>query len=391
MSGLFQRALVSGVNQKLIQSGHVSYMSKEAAALATDTVADHVFSPHEVFADGRGVPHEKIAATIDGLLKVSSEIKQRYGDQEDQNLKLAASNDLGTVGAHEVHRLMVKAAEESMGGGSPLGSTLMGGEKGNDQAQSPNAEAQMDNAQRPQGEYNVETGEQADAGRGPVGEEAPVDKGPANSPAGENSVTQASKMGSLQDLLSKIAMGSNYEGGDKGNKPGQAAAVTDEGKMDNTLRPEGYANDGVGSANHPTPATATVGQEQAHPEKPKNSPEGSNSVTKMSHDEMFVELFKKTAEEIHGKLPDGMSDDQKVAAIRHMMVMTPDERGVYIGGLTKSAEEGENPFAGGDDDKGEESDDKEEKKDDDKKEDDEEKEASSGDLLSRIRDIAASA
>jgi hypothetical protein len=93
------------------------------------------------------------------------------------------------------------------------------------------------------------------------------------------------------DVMQKAAEGSNYEGGDKGNSTPESA----EGKMDASQRPAGYAENSRGKTDVDTRPGA-VGKEQEQPNKPGESPAGSNSVTEQSRTASLAAMIKKVAQ-----------------------------------------------------------------------------------------------
>ncbi len=92
-------------------------------------------------------------------------------------------------------------------------------------------------------------------------------------------------------LMQKAAEGSTIEGGDKGNKE----PTTGEGKMDLKDRPDGYAENSLGKTDVDV-RPGQVGKEQDQPNKPTESPSGSNSVTEQSRTASITDLFRKAAE-----------------------------------------------------------------------------------------------
>jgi hypothetical protein len=92
------------------------------------------------------------------------------------------------------------------------------------------------------------------------------------------------------DLMQKAAEGSTIEGGDKGNTEPSSA----EAKMDLKARPHGFAEDSRGKTDVDTRPGA-VGKEEDQPNKPTESPAGSNSVTEQSRTASLADLIRKTA------------------------------------------------------------------------------------------------
>lgn len=113
-------------------------------------------------------------------------------------------------------------------------------------------------------------------------------------PASVEKVASVEDLGKLAhahaiDLMQKAAEGSTIEGGDKGNKEPSSA----EAKMDASKRPDGYAEHSLGKTQVDTKPGA-VGSESDQPNKPSESPSGSNSVTEQ-RTASLAELIRKQA------------------------------------------------------------------------------------------------
>jgi hypothetical protein len=351
---MFKRAYARGVNDELIRLGAIRYPSKTAADEVADAVGDHM--PVEPAAED--VPAEvagEIAATlVDAANQLVSSAGASAGVPEGQELppemaqgmeeaaKQSAAADIDTRAHAAATDLMQKAAEHTK---RALGSTIEGGDKGNTMMEAPAAETKMENSNRPVNKYVAGVGNTAyPVGKGNVGtEQSPAPEAPGESPSGTNSVIRQSKMGSvLAGVLRKYAMGSTIEGGDKGNTPAEAASVTGEAALDNTLRPQGKYVVGVGNTEM-APGTGVVGSEQPHELAPGASAPGSNSVTEFSASnksgsyDPFLALFEVTAQKVAAHLPNNLSQDEKVAHIRQMMGYTDEEIVSHIGLLHKQA------------------------------------------------------
>lgn len=362
MASLFKRAYARGVNDELIRHGLVRYSTKQAADEMADAVGDQM--PAEpAAAPVSPETAAEVAATLVDAANTLVEETQGAGLTADPNapapeeaaLKTSAAQDLPTRAGEQAYLCMVKAAAETK---QAEGSTIEGGDKGNSPVGAAAAETQMENKNRPESYANVgvdgvgNTSQGAGRGQGVVGKEQTQPEAPKESPSGSNSVIQQSKMGSLSELIRKVAAqkhaeGSTIEGGDKGNT--MAGAPAAETQMEARNRPEGYAHlgdEGRGTTELKVPPNANVGVEQAQPVQPGASPAGStppgsaNSIveqSKTSAADPFMALFKKTAEEVATFLPSSLPDDEKIGHIRHMMGMTGEERTQYIGLLAKEA------------------------------------------------------
>jgi len=360
---LFKRAYARGINDELVRLGIVRYATKEAADAVADAVGDQM--PEE--PAGEPVSPETAADVAATLVDAANKLVEETGGAgmaegappmpEEEALKTSSARDLDTRAHEQGYAVMVKAAEETK---VAVGSTIEGGDKGNDMTDAPAGETQMEAARRPQGKYVMgvqgvgNTESPAGRGEGVVGAETiPAPEAPGETPSGDNTVIEQSKAGELRAIIQKVAMGSTISGGDKGNTLGMAAATTGEGKLEADRRPEGYAHKGVqavGQSDHPAgKGVGTVGAEQPHPHQPGESPAGStpggsgntvvqhSTAAKEGSADPFLALFRKTAEEVGAHLPTNLSEDEKVGHIRKLMGLNDDERNQYIGLLHKDA------------------------------------------------------
>jgi hypothetical protein len=365
---LFKRAFARGVNDELIRLGYVRYPTKEAA----DEIADAVGDQMPVEPAGEAVPAEVAADVATKLVDAANELVEAAGGGGEagpppemaagmeEAAKQSAAADIDTRAVQQAEAVMIKSAMQTK---QALGSTIEGGDKGNQMSDSPQGETVMENKDRPQGTHVVGVGNtKHPVGQGNVGTEqvpAPnTSNSPGESPEGSNSVIQQSKLGTaLQQIIQKVAagMGSTIEGGDKGNTLPMAGSVTGEGKIEADRRPPGYAHKGVqavGQTDFPVGA-GVVGSEQAHPDQPGESPggaagSGGNTVVDWSSaaadgpkaasdNTAYLTLFRQTAEKVAEHLPLGLNEEQKIAHVRQMMGMTDVERSQYIGMLHKEA------------------------------------------------------
>lgn len=323
--GLFKRAAARGVAHELVRRGVVSFPSKEAADEAADAVAD-------------AMPD---AGPQGGMPEVS-------GDQGHSPEEIAEiANKLIEI----AHALMAEAGGGGAGGPPP---------------EIAKAASEL---QKFAAEYTLE------------------------------SIASAVAVECMDKAAAEKEAGSLINGGDKQNTPEAAKKVTEIGALDQKQRPTGYAVVGQGNANFSEPQASRVGTEEKHPNGPHNTPAGTNSVVQASKtggdltddEKMFVGLFSKCAEDVGPYLPAKLSEDEKVAAIRHMMGMNHDERQTYIDGL-HGKQAGEMPpglkAMHGDESKHESGESKkEEKKEHESGE--EKKEKKEGALLEQIKKIAA--
>lgn len=323
---MFKQAYVRGVTNALIQSGHVAFPDEDSATKIADYIAEHTqFDPAK--------PDRNTTTKIaNDVIEASKHLAAEGYKGASVSMKVASVEDLGKLAhAHVIH-LMEKAAE---------GSTIEGGDKGNSESNS--AEGKMDASQRPPGYAENSLGSTAvDTRPGAVGKEQVQPNAPSESPAGSNSITDASKSAAtLEALIKKVAEGTTIMGGDKGN----TEPTTAEGKMDASQRPPGYAvlpsQGSLGELMEQVSSNAVVGRETPHPNGPGESPSGSNSVIehsgKAASEDPYLTVFKKTAAEVVPHLPASLNDDSKVAHVRACMGMTQMEKAHYLVGLNKEA------------------------------------------------------
>jgi hypothetical protein len=304
--------------------------------------------------------------------------------------KTASEADYEKLAAEVAVACMEKAAEETKA--ATHGGLVHGGDKGNDAAQAAThgEVAALDKKQRPEGAYHHGAGKtELETMKGHIGDLSKNPSGPTNTPGGSNSVSSdASKAAGLDAELKKIANKLvGLHDGKHENAPAEAAKYDTVAQLDNKARPQGKYLVGVGNANFSEPQTHRIGHEQPHPNAPKNSPSGTNSViqaSKTSEEDAFLVLFKKTAEDVGPYLPK-MSDDAKIAHISKMIGFDHDGRQEYLNGLHKTAAEGMK----GDESKASKHD--KYKKDPEHKDEIGAEQKKESALLGKIREIAASA
>jgi hypothetical protein len=417
--GLFKRAAARGVAHELVRQGIIAFPSKEAMDEAADAVADSpVAAPMPEVSPEGGHSPEELAAVANKLMEIAHALMEQAGaaggppgeggmplpppspevaKAAAEVTKTAAQADYESLAGEEAVACMTKAAEEVKQASG--GALMHGGDKGNDPAQAAhNGEvAALDQKQRPEGMYHHGMGKtELESMQGHVGDLSKNPKGPANTPAGTNSVAKdagSAKAAGLDAELKKIAnkLVGLHDGKDKNKLTDSVDSVA---KLDAKNRPQGAYLVGMGNANISEPQTHHVGTEMPHPKAPKNSPAGTNSVieaSKTSEEDAFLVLFKKTAEDVGPYLPE-MSDDEKVAAISRMIGYDHTARQEYLNHLHAEKKAAEAACAEGM--KGDES--KSEKGKKMKKEVEHEDESGKAQkkesaLLGRIREIAASA
>ena len=417
--GLFKRAAVRGIAHELVRRKMAQFPTKQALDEAADAVADHMpETGPEVSPEGGHSP-ETVVAIANRLMEIAQQLMAEAsggapggapGDEAppmgggpggpppppealaakegaEQLFKFAAESDYEAVASDVAVQLMDKAAAEQ----KQAGSLIQGGDKGNDQAQSKKVTemSALDLKNRPEGAYHHGAGKtELETNKGEIGDLEKHPNQPGASPSGSNSVTEGvgKKAAALSEVVQKFA-GSLIQGGDKKNTFEAAAKVTEIGKLDQKNRPEGYAHVGQGNTNFSEPQTARIGLEKKPDVMPHNTPSGTNSVIQASktsedmsdEDKAYLAVFSKCAEDVGQYLPPKMTEETKIAAIRHMMGMDHDERQMYITTLEKQAGDLSDAIAGmkGDEEKKPE---KKEEKKEVKKE---------GALMDQIRKIAS--
>ena len=87
------------------------------------------------------------------------------------------------------------------------------------------------------------------------------------------------------------------------------------------------------------PSEGIIGKEEdvggsVHSESKKNTVNSKAAA--------FNELFELTANEWAGHLPTVLGDDEKVAAVKHLMTMDPDEQAIFVEKLAEESSKLEN-------------------------------------------------
>jgi len=323
---LFKHAYARGITLALIQGKHAEFADGGDAVKVADYLADHIdFDPMNPSGAALKIAREVINA--------ANEIRQRRpGFKAASYNQITSEQELLKIASDHAVNLMEIAEKVAEG------STIEGGDKGNTQGESPQGETKMDVAQRPLGYAEDSRGKtDVDTRPGAVGKEQEQPNKPHESPTGENSVTEQSRTASLADLMRKIAEGTTILGGDKGNKE----PTTAEGKMDMSQRPHGYAvlptQGGLGELMNQARGPAIIGRETAQPNKPAESPSGTNSITqhssKAAAEDPYIALFKKTAAECVPYMPATLSQDHKIAHVRACMGLQLAEKAAYLEAL----------------------------------------------------------
>jgi hypothetical protein len=329
---MFKHAYVRGIQTALINQGAAAFPDK----LTADKVADYIADRVDVDLT-QPVPSETTRKVASDIVAASDWIAKQPGFKAAAWNKLATWDDVMKLADDNATALMEKAAE---------GSTIEGGDKGNTEGESPQGETKMDASQRPPGYAENSLGKtDVDTRPGAVGKEEPQPNAPKETDSKDNSVQEHSRTASatLDQLFRKAAEGSTILGGDKGNKEPSSA----EAKMDVSQRPPGYAvlphQGALGEMMKQVTGPAVIGRETPQPNKPAETPSGSNSLTehsgKAAAEDPYISLFKKVATEINQYLPTDMGEDAKIATVRACMGLTTEEKAHYLVGLQKEAAE----------------------------------------------------
>jgi hypothetical protein len=392
---MFKVAYARGVTKALLDTEAIKVASEELAEALADAGAETL--PEEPVGE---VPPETTAELAATLVELSNSL-QESADNAAQAAETAAG------GAPAAEETAAAPSEESVAKAAAflrrklsedLGSTITGDrpEQQNTPANATNAEAKLDEMNRPGGEYYANVGEdgvgtQEASGQGAVGDEAahPGSMGPAV--GGANSATEAVKSAAIRAYIKKIAMGSTIDG--SAQTPN---AQTGEGVMENAARPAGYAVSGVGNSSVAAAERASaVGSEGAHPEQEQHEG-GTNSAIQQisggkvaSEDVEYMSRFRQVGHKYASALPFYLSDMQKVATIQYLMGISPSERNAVVSYINKTAElpEGLKNYLATKEN-GDEEPKKEEKKEEEKKEEEkkeEEKKEASFNPLQRLR------
>ena len=326
MSNVTRQAYARGVGEYLQQAGITNIptaaLLKEACAYAAGAL--------------QAEPSES-AVPNDECIKVAAYI-QDYDQRLRATGKFASNARPASIAGSisdaygDLVAQTYKLAMESAGGGlvQGTGSTVTPNTINN----SPDAAAVLE-AHRPEGYAHVGQGnanfKEPQAAR--IGIEQPHPLAPTGvGGAATNSVVEASKTATLNQLLRKLAENPVISG--EGEAPPNTVAGSQDGAaVLEAHRPEGYAVVGQGNANIGEPQASRIGTEQPHPLAPTGvGGAGSNSVVDAtkSASARWNEHFTRTAEAIGPHLPEAMPMDQKVAAVKQCMSLEPHEVGNYL-------------------------------------------------------------
>jgi hypothetical protein len=311
MSVIFKVAYARGVQNALVNTGAIGkYANEEMADVAAEIAAEEMSEDVEP-VEGPVAADETadVAAKLIELSQASSETAEAAAEQADVAAEAAAAvASMKAASSELVH---------ASGGGALAPNTITS-------AAAITAEGSMEAAARPEGYAENRPSPQAPSAQQGIQQPHP----------GAMTTTDVTKGASAAAILRKLAEGDfdHTTGGAGPNAVEDAPSA--EGKMEAAARPSGYAETGP-AVSEPV---AQQGEEQAHP----GSPTGETLEGKVAS--AFDVLFNKTAEEVVPHLPYGLTQEQKVAAVRTMIGMTTPERAQYISRI-KSAMESEDEMS----------------------------------------------
>ena len=345
MSVIFKVAYARGVQNALINTGAIGkYANEEIADAAAEIAAAEMAADAEPI-EGHVASDDtaNVAAKLVELSQAASDTAAAAEDQADVAAEAAAA-----VAA-------MKAASElahGTGGGALADNSLTS-------AAAVTAEGSMEAAARPEGYAETAPAPQESAAQ--QGIQAPHPGAPTS--------IDVTKGASAAQILRKLAEG-DYAHTTGGQGPNAVEdSETAEGEMEAAARPSGYA-EVEPAVSEPA---AQQGIEGAHP----GSPTGGTLEGKVAS--AFDILFNKTAQEVVPHLPYGLTEEQKIAAVRTMIGMTTPERAQYIGRIKSAMDHGYD-----EEKKEEKSEAKKEEKSEAKKEDDKEEAKEAAAILRRL-------
>lgn len=429
---MLNKAYVRGVNDALRAAGIVKFANDELANGAADLVAEQGL-PEEAPEEIPPETTAELASNLSDLaqaLQESADSAAQAADAAGGGAADMGAADMGAAGMDPASMMGAAgpAAEEAKAASvknaaawlrqklsaTDTGSTITGTktEQENKIDDSANAEAEMDQQNRPGGKAYANqgvagVGTQEASGKGAVGteEERKEKMGPVAEDK-SNSVTDAIKSASIIQLLKKLAEGTTIDGKspDQQNTLTDAAGVTGEGKMEAEKRPHDYANLGVAGVGESEMAEAmrqaAVGTETPHPGQEDHGGTDSNTIidqsSKTSAEREYLKNFQAVANKYASYLPPRLSQVEKVSAVKYLMSQEPVMRDRIAMHMSKTAEMPAGLAAYMAKEKGEgegkaheEGEGKDEKKEKEEKGEDKdgEKKSSASSVLSRIRQL----
>lgn len=306
---LFKFAYVRGIQHALINTGALQkYANEDLANAAAVQAAEGNLGDVDALAE---VPAEQTADAAAALLENAAQESAASSEQAAETASAldAAAEAVAALGASDEPSMTVTASDYAHATGEgAVGNSVL-------HAATVTAEGELDAANRPEG-----YAENAPALTAEGAAEIGVEKEHPGAPT-------AAKVGEVQldgrtaaAILRKLAEGSDYEDatgstGDPSNDVSHAAAVTAEGEMEEDNRPDGYAENA-----------------------PEDAPEAQTGVEDKVASAFDI-LFRKTAQEVAEYIPAELDDQQKVAAVRTMIGMTPAERQDYVARIRGAIEE----------------------------------------------------
>ena len=315
MSLIFKVAYARGVQHALVNTGAIHKYANEheadkAAEMAAAEMSDSI-DPLE-----HDVPAEETADVATKLVELSNAAEETAAAAQEQS-DVAAEAASAVAAIKESGDLSI-----ATGGGAQSSNTILS-------AAGVTAEGAMEAANRPP-EY---------AASMPAPQEDAAQLGVQVAHPGAPTAIDVTKAAGVNidgntaaAILRKLAAGSDFSHTTGTSGPNHVSdSETAEGKMEASNRPEAEAN----QAPAVSEPAAQLGIEQAHPEGPGDAAAPLEGKVASA----FDILFNKTTSEVAPYLPETMSEQNKVAAVRTMIGMTGPERADYILRI-KAAEEG---------------------------------------------------
>jgi len=346
---MFKKVYVRGIAKALMDCEAVKFANEDQAIAAADQVAERL--PEQPVGE---VAPEITAELAANLVDLSNSLQQS-ADSAAQAATAVAGPEAAAgpeMEAAKAASLRKAAAWFRQKLSADTGSTIVGDrpEQENRSANSTNAEARLDERNRPGGDAYANVGEdgvgkQTASGQGAIASETKREDnamGPAE--GGSNSATEAVKGASLRRIIRAAALGKTAE-----TVPGTTVApgktfpdaVTGEGAMDKNRRPAGYAAKGEnnpGASDQAAAArAAAIGNETPHPGQESHTG-GTNTAIKQSADEQYIRELRVLGQQYGSRLPFYMKDNEKVAALQYLKGLPPSERDLVMNHVEKTAE-----------------------------------------------------
>jgi len=325
---MLKLAFVSGVSKALKDLGLIKMADDELAQLS-EAVAEELPGTEEEYAEP--MPEEVTSELAASLVELADSLQ----DSADAAQVAAAAAEEEPKSAAWLLRKLSQNPDLARGiVGSATGSTAVGGGS-NTLSDSENAEANMEEEQRPEGYANTGMGVQEHGGEGLLGTE--VDRTGEGGPvmADENSATATVE---AKAALWRIREALRKHGVDTGATvtPDKETpdAETGEGVTEKKERPVGYAQPGLGKTQI---SGGEIGHQEQH-EKQEDHEGTSNEAAKVSEEQEYIRQIRKLGQKYAHALPFYMTDTEKIAALQYLAGISPAERTAVIRHIEKTGE-----------------------------------------------------